>query len=105
MKKKYLRVTMNDGSRWDIPAEVIAKDRSEYYAKRDADNGEGEYNLLYDEEMDYILSNDDELKDWASNNMNWSEVKEHAKKVEEPSDIDWEDGWCNGNKKVVEKDE
>lgn len=31
MKTKYLRVTMPDGSKWDLPAEVIARNRADYY--------------------------------------------------------------------------
>jgi len=27
---KYLRITMPDGSKWDVPARIIAKDRATY---------------------------------------------------------------------------
>ena len=50
---KVLRVTMPDGSRWDVPCSVIAKNRAEYYANTGDD---------YQEEYDYTMSFDFNLK-------------------------------------------
>jgi hypothetical protein len=87
MPEKYLRVTMPDGSKWDVSAKVIAGNRAEYYADDDPDTS-------YDEEY--------ELQDWAANNMNWHEVKDIAKKAEiEPPAVDYQEGWVNGEKEIV----
>ena len=104
MKTKHLRVTMPDGSRWDVPAEIIAKSRAAYYAKADTgeDNGPS-FETHFKKEMEYTLKNDDELCDWAGNNMNWADVSAHARRVEDPpQEVDWEEGWTNGEMEVVE---
>lgn len=90
--KKYLRVTMPDNTRWDVPCEVIAKNRAEYY-KEDG----------YDEEFEYTMSNEFELTDWAANNMYWDDVKKYAKQAPDATvEFDFDDGWCNGEKEFVE---
>lgn len=40
-------------------------------------------------------SDDYEIHDWASNNMNWDEVKAHAIQVK-AADVDFQEGWVNG---------
>ncbi|RAP23495.1 hypothetical protein C2W64_03111 [Brevibacillus laterosporus] len=65
---KKLRVTMPDSSKWDVPAEIISKSRADYYCSVDADTD-------FDEEYEYTLSNEEELIDWAANNMNWEDVE------------------------------
>jgi hypothetical protein len=95
---KYLRVTMPDGSKWDVPARVIAENRARYYAKIDP-------NTTYEGEFDYTMSNNYELKDWAAGNMNWSDVEDHAKRVAVPPlEPDYQEGWVNGEKEIVERD-
>lgn len=89
---KYLRVDMPDGSKWDVPLEVIASDRATYYAR--------EYNeTLSDDERNDI----EEVLDWASNNMDWPEVADRATKVSEAAAPDYNEGWINGHKEVVER--
>ncbi|AFL99487.1 hypothetical protein Desde_1055 [Desulfitobacterium dehalogenans ATCC 51507] len=97
MPEKYLRVTMPDGCKWDVPAKVIAEDRAKYYAAADPDT-------TYEEEFEFTMGNDFELKDWSGNNMNWDEVKDYAEKAILPDPvIDWEEGWVDGEKEVIEK--
>jgi len=58
-------------------------------------------------DKEYKLSMDDyEIKDWASSNMNWDDVQSIAKKADLPCDIpeiDYQEGWVNGNKEIIEK--
>jgi len=97
MPEKYLRVTMPDGSKWDVPARVIATSRADYYY--DQDFGISQENLYYQ-----ALSSDYKLIDWAENNMDWSDVAECAVKVEEePEPVDYQEGWVNGEKEIVLK--
>jgi hypothetical protein len=75
---KFLRITFSDGKMYRIPAEIIAKDRTEYYRGVD----EREEPVRWSDE-DYkkefaISMEDDELIDWAFNNMNWEDIKPHA---------------------------
>ncbi|MEW6560392.1 MAG: hypothetical protein AB1412_09370 [Pseudomonadota bacterium] len=43
-----------------------------------------------------------EVEDWAANNMNWSDVESQAKKLQDAPAPDFQDGWMNGAKAVVE---
>lgn len=96
MAEKYLRVTMPDGSKWDVPARLIAENRAKHYAD-DPDSS-------YEEEYEFTMSDDFELKDWAANNMDWDDVKEFAVKAPiEPIEPDFLEGWINGEKEIVER--
>lgn len=54
-------------------------------------------------EIEYqeTLSNHVDLLDWAENNMNWKDVCQAAFQVS-PGKVDYQEGWVNGPKKVVE---
>jgi hypothetical protein len=98
---KYLRVTMSDGSRWDVPVEVIARSRATYYASEfggDAEKSLKEDTLPLFEEDSY------EIEDWAASNMNWSDVAEVARRAPDvpKPEVDYQEGWLNGDKEIVE---
>jgi len=38
IKKAKLRITMPDGSRWDVPISIIANDRANYYKNEFGDS-------------------------------------------------------------------
>ncbi len=94
---KFLRVTMPDKSKWDIPAEVIANNRTEYYAKVD---GFGPMSGHWEEEFEQSMK-PYELKDWAANNMDWKDVVAHAIPVEDDYTVDYQEGWINGHKELI----
>jgi hypothetical protein len=91
---KQIHITMPDASIWAVPAEVVARHRADYYAK---DYGEKWREVEYQE----TLSNHVDLLDWAANNMNWKDVAKDAFRVS-PGRVDYQEGWVNGAKKVVE---
>lgn len=113
MSEKYLRVTMPDKSEWDIPARLIAEDRAHYYADRDAKEDSGQpsgpaygkvYARVFAEQVEHALSSEYEITDWAGNSMNWVDVAAHATMaVPPPADTDYQEGWCNGEKQVIER--
>jgi len=85
MTQKYLRITMPDCSKWDVPLILIVKDRAKYYGEKD------------------IGIRDDELISWAVVNMDWADVVLQAQKVIEPK-VDYrEDGWITGDKEIIIK--
>ena len=44
-----------------------------------------------------------ETKNWAVNEMNWCELKEHAfRRDDVPVVVDFEQEWCNNEKEIVE---
>lgn len=91
---KHIHVTMPDGSVWAVPAKIVARHRADYYAK---EFGEKWREIEYQE----TLSNHVDLLDWAENNMNWKDVCQAAFQVS-PGTVDYQEGWVNGPKQVVE---
>ena len=99
---KYLRVTMPDGSQWDVPADKVATHRAKYCAKRDLEDGL-DYDQSYQEEYEFTMENEDELLDWAANNMNWRDIARYARKAPiKKAKVDFQEGWINGEKEIVE---
>lgn len=85
---KVIQIKFENGEIYQIPAHIIADHRSKYYAKTDKDT-------TYKEEYDYVMEDEEELIDWAQNNMNWVDVKEHAKQIKNEEDFDYQSGWVN----------
>lgn len=84
---------MSDGSIWSIPVEIIAYDRALRYAHEFDDNIQ---RSLKEDTYPLFESDHFEIKDWAQNNMNWSDVSIHAVLIS-PSNIDFQDDWINGH--------
>ncbi len=91
---KYLVVEMSDKTRWAIPAILIAKNRAEHY-RHESENA-------YDEEVEYAMSDEYEITDWAGNNMDWKDVCSHAIQIEALSMINYHRDWVNAPKSVKE---
>lgn len=85
---------MPDGSIWGVPAELVAQDRADYYGDKEGEESRKE-------EYANTLADDSELLDWAENNMNWNDVA-HAAILICPGSVDFQEGWVNGHKRVVE---
>ena len=95
-------MTASDGSQWDIPISVIALNRENTYREMKNDLADPENKDLL--ASDFEENADDySICDWASNNMNWEDVRDAAVKVSESKEIDLEDEWCNCKKKVIKK--
>ena len=99
--KKIIRIEMPDGSLWDVPAEIVAHNRAKYYADKDTGETCGEkHTKAYLHELEYTLRDDDELTDWAANNMNWEDVQASATMYQAGS-CDYQEGWVNGHKTII----
>lgn len=97
--RSSLRVTMPDGSKWDVPVSVVALNRASYYA--DEFGGDVERSLKEDTGP-LFAQNDYEIKDWAADNMDWRDVFAHARRAPiEPPAADYQEGWVNGEKEIV----
>lgn len=87
------RVTMEDGSLWDVPLQAIADSRDEHYQEDEEDT------------IGFIRSGSlpqYEIRDWAGNNMNWEDISDYAVRTEvAPKKIDWQEGWVSGEKEIV----
>lgn len=96
--KTTLEIKMPDGSVWGVPVMVIAKDRAANYANEFG--GDVERSLVEDT-LPLFEAEVFEIKDWAANNMNWSDVKHAATRIRPPdplTDADFQEAWVNGEK-------
>jgi len=83
-----------------VPASLVARDRATHYCEGSTDD--------YESEFQFAMNSPDILRDWSSGNMNWEDVVKHAIKViDRPplSAAEFQEGWVNGEKRVVEVEE
>lgn len=95
--QRQLEVTMPDGSTWAIPVAVIAQSRARYYAAREH---AGDMTAALAATLAEFDADEDEVEDWAANNMNWSDVASCAVRLKGPT-VDYAEGWVNGPKRVA----
>ena len=94
---------MPDNSQWDIPVDIIAKNRAEYYAKQDDVPFK---ESLEEDTLPLFEADEYEIVDWAGNNMDWKDVKDFAFEVlvyKGLKEVDFQDGWVNGAHEIIEK--
>ena len=94
---KMYAVTMEDGSVWEVPVILIACSHAEYYAKVD----EVSFEEALKDSSALFEADDFEVEDWAKNNMNWTDVEASARCVKNPMEVDFHEGWVNGEAEVV----
>lgn len=92
-----MHITMPDGSVWGVPVKAIARHRAAYYA---GEFGNDLERSLEEDTLPMFNDMPSEIADWASNNMDWSDVRVVARLVSPPrmSDRDFQEGWVNGSK-------
>lgn len=96
-----LEVKMSDTETWYVPISLIAENRAKYYAELDSSRGDGDYKEVLQKEYQYAIGDDDELLDWAANNMDWDDVEREAFKVTITPKIDYQKQWVNGKKRII----
>ncbi len=101
--KKYLRVEMPDGAMYDIPAEIIAEHRAQFFESSSAEkltyHSSSIQPRLLLAEKEFALENDEVLIEWASERMEWKDLVNFAKKVEHEKNYDKD--WKTAPKKVI----
>lgn len=107
---KYLKVRMPNSERWIVPCHIIAHNRACYYVEVDIKRGtitESKRDEIYKELYDDAMEDTYEIVDWAANNMDWEDVKPFATNlgIEPMDERDYQEGWCNGEKEIVELNE
>jgi hypothetical protein len=103
LNNKYMRVSMPDGTEWDVPVMVIARNRAERY-KDEFDNSLER--SLAEDTVPLFEADSFEVQDWAANNMDWSDVKEFAIQHFVINEVDsYQEGWMNGDKEFVTRGE
>ena len=97
--KKILTLTMPDGSVWGVPVDIIALNRAAYYAK----DYDFDINRSLTEDTNPFFNADEyEIKDWAANNMNWSDFDGYQFKIESATPLDFQEAWMSGEMNIVE---
>jgi hypothetical protein len=93
MKEKKLIIKFHKGVTYEVPAFVIAESRANYYAEVDGYERDSQEYL---DEINHALEDEFEIFDWVQNNMNWSDLKPYAERVEDDP-FDAEEEWDSGN--------
>jgi len=104
VENKFLKVTMPDGSKWKIPVRIIAEHRARYYFEKKKEFKNLEESLKEDT-LPLFEEDEYEIEDWSSNKMDWTDVEKYAIKIKDNqmSSEDFQEGWVNGEKEIVEE--
>ena len=100
---KYLLVTFSDRRTYKIPVSLIAGSRADYYARIDADSGDGDYDANYIKEYEYTMKDDSVLEEWAKNSMDWEDISDYAEIVEDIETTSYHHEWCNADMDFIEE--
>ena len=96
--RMFYDTIMEDGSTWRVPVSIIALNRAAFYAPEFG----GDTSLSLEEDTGPLFVGDDyEIKDWAANNMNWSDVALLATEICDPPPTDFLEGWLNGEHVII----
>ena len=95
MEDKFLYIDFSDAT-YMVPVKIIADNYAKYWEKHPRGG-------THEEEYDRFIRGDEyEILDWANDNMDWSDVKAHAKKVEPPKyKTDYNLEWLNSDKYIA----
>lgn len=89
--KPFFQVKFQDGSIFEVPTIIVAKDRAAYYHEQCKDEFQTFDDALKDT-TELFAADSYEIEDWAKNNMNWDELAPHARIVGyDPVARDWMD--------------
>lgn len=94
-KNYYLK--FSDGSTWAVPIYTIMMNHAEFYAGR---SGTDPMTVLEKETIPFFEEDDYNIEDWAKNNMNWTDVVEHAIQVTKPI-LDYQIEWTTSKVKIA----
>ncbi len=99
---KKLELTALDGSVFHIPLEPIiasaTKSACSVMFAQDAERARAYTERSFADDPALLI-------EWARNDMNWTDVRDHAVRVSEADPIDMEDSWANGKMAVIGEDD
>lgn len=106
---RWIHIRFPNGDVWRVDAEPIAKNRAEYYAKRESEgivNGpdQNSYQRIFWDEFHYAIRSDDELRDWMFNNMDWKDLPTKEFVSTEGGPNYHGDNWTSADVIMMEKD-
>lgn len=107
-----IRITMSDGSIWEMKADEIARDRAKHYAYIDfprLDHEESDYFLnrlnTLEEEFRIGMGDSLELMDWFVGNYSWGDIKDSLTMIKSPDQVDYSVMFIDAEKDLIVEDE
>jgi hypothetical protein len=88
-KEVMIRIDFGSTGIFEFPAKFIAENKAVYYATKDS--GGMTHVPIFERVFEDTLYSDDALYDWFRNNMNWSNVERHAKRVTDVEEPDYDE--------------
>ncbi len=74
-----------DGAEWEVPADVVARDRADFMARQATGAGPTPGNMGYETSFrsayEFALNSERVLVQWAERNMDWSALAPQARRV------------------------
>ena len=99
VREQKLIVTFSDGTKYSIPAWVIAHNKATYYANKENKDAQ---TVVYFTEFTSAMESESELIDWAKGNMDWKDVSSLATQIpREENPTMSGDEWCNSLMVIV----
>lgn len=91
---KAIQLTFLNGEVKAFPLQVVAEHRAREYATPGTDE--------WSEEVQYLLEDGDEAKDWLGNNMPWSAIEPHLLCVKHPQPLNIEYEFMDCEMEVID---
>ena len=95
--KMTLHILMRDGSQWQVPLNVVARNRAAYYAHEFDDSID---RSLAEDTIPLFVNCPEDACDWALNNMNWVDLQ--ATKIKDAPVIEPTDMWSDAELTIYE---
>lgn len=95
INKQYLIIDMPDGN-WAIPLQIIAENRAKHYMQVNKTS----FDDAYQESLALFAEDNYEPIEWASDNMDWSDVASNAIKLNNKT-VNYQDEWLSCKKRLV----
>lgn len=105
---KHVRITFSNGETYEIPALKIGNNRGKYFADKQfghqdiTEAPDPQWTNIYRAERDIAIKDNEQLIDWAENNMNWEDIESDAVLIPvDNSDLDKHAEWLKNEKTIV----
>jgi len=89
LKNSYV-VSFSNGEKWSVPVRIIATHRARYYAIEFSNDLQ---TSLEKDTIPLFESDHYEIDEWAKNNMDWSDVEEHASCIS--TEFNYTEAWVD----------
>ena len=91
---KVIRINTPKGQ-FDVPLKLVAENRADYYIVEK--DGLTKESKEYQDEIDWVIKDEDEGVDWILNNSDWVDWENVATKVNDDVNTTDEDFWSDSD--------